>query len=157
MPVPDESNVATSSEAIIGEIPVVTRLAMGSERLRLFLTSGRLILAHVGKRGAGALAMTAFLGKLSGLLEDLFKRSRESLKTRKVDSSSPDRILGFDKDNFYINYSEIISVKLEPLPQGAFIEVLSKNDKLEFWTSMEFEPVTALFRDVLGEKVRIMG
>ena len=52
----DETGVDKLSESVIGFIPVLARLAMGSEKLKLYVTRSGLIVAHGGKRGAGAMA-----------------------------------------------------------------------------------------------------
>ena len=59
------------SENVLGEIRVVARLALGIEQLMLFVTEARILVAHVGKRGAGALATSALFGRLSGGFEDI--------------------------------------------------------------------------------------
>lgn len=152
---PDPYVSGFSSEAILGQIPVRTQLKLGTERLRLFVTDHRLILAHVGKRGATALATTSLLGRLSGALEDLLKGGQESLKKRKIEASSPQEILDADKDNFYLAYSEIVEVALDELPGAVSIQILAKNDKLQFVTSMNFESVLAILRENFGDRLTI--
>ncbi len=105
--------MAQSSEAVLGKIPVIARLALGAEHLSLSLTSSRIVVAHVGKRGAGAVATISFFGRLSEALEDLFKRGRESVRQRRTEALSPEGILAAGKDNFSIGYDEIRSCPLD--------------------------------------------
>jgi hypothetical protein len=64
-------DLSGGQETILGEIPVFARLSIGTERLRLLVTGSRLIIAHDGKRGTGALGVTSLFGRLSGVVEDL--------------------------------------------------------------------------------------
>lgn len=150
---PDQSGSSFPSEAILAEIPVRTQLALGTERLRLFLTNHRLILAHMGKRGAGALATTSLFGRLSGALEDLFKGGQESLRKRNIGGLSPQEILNADKDNFFLGYNEIVEVGLADLPGRVGIQILTENDKLQLFTLMSFESAFAILHESLGDKV----
>lgn len=152
---PDPSVSAFSSEAILGQIPVRAQLKLGTERLRLFVTDHRLILAHVGKRGAAALATTSLLGRLSGALEDLLKGGRESLKKRKIEASSPQEILEADKDNFPIGYNDIVRLELHPANDLVRITIFTKEEKLEFVTLTDFEKLLGLFTGVIRGKVSV--
>jgi hypothetical protein len=142
-------------EKIVGDIQVVARLAMGSERLRLFFTDRRMILAHVGKRGAGAVSVTSFFGWLSGGVEDLFKRGRESVNQRGVQSRAPAQILALDKDNFDVNYTEVVSGEVVQEEFSTVIRFLTTNDKLEFRTGKRFEDVVSMIKPFLGQKLSI--
>ena len=142
-------------EKIVGEIQVVARLAMGSERLRLFFTDRRMILAHVGKRGAGAVSVTNFFGWLSGGVEDLFKRSRESVSQRGVQSRTPDQILALDGDNFDVKYAEVVSGEVVQEEFSTVIRLLTTDDKLEFRTGKRFEDVVSMLKPFLGQKLSI--
>ncbi len=90
---------------LVGELRVNTRLMLGSERLRLLFTDTRLIVDHAGKRGAGAVAGTSILGRLSGALEDLFRSGGESARRRGIRNMSPGQVLRSHRDNFAIKYS----------------------------------------------------
>ena len=70
--------MSPESESILGEIPVVARLALGIEQLILFVTGSRIIVAHLGKRGAGQLVTSALFGRLSGGFEDGVRSGGES-------------------------------------------------------------------------------
>jgi hypothetical protein len=143
------------SEVVLGELQVITRLAMGSERLRLLLTSRRIIIAHVGKRGAGAVTATSLLGRLSVALEDLFKRGRESLSIRKAEAMSPEEVIAADEDNFAISLEDIVNAKLEETPNWTRLTVLTKNEKLEFLTSLKLTWVVGLLEGALGPKLTL--
>src|SRR5205809_6777881 len=97
----------------MAEIPAYARLALGSERLVIFLTSTRMIVASIGKRGAGALATTSFFGGLSGAFEDIFKLGREYAVSRRLETLIPEMILASVNDNFAICLLEIVWVDVE--------------------------------------------
>jgi len=142
-------------EKIVGEIQVVARLTMGSERLRLFFTDRRIIFAHVGKRGAGAVSVTNFFGWLSGGVEDLLKRGRESVSQRGVQSRTPAQILALDRDNFDVKYTDVVSGEVVQEEFSTVIRLLSTNDKLEFRTGKRFEDVVSMLKPFLGQKLSI--
>ncbi len=142
----------TEREAILGEVPATALLQIGREHLRLFLTSHRVIIAHTGKTGAGALASASLLGKLGGALENLVTGSRQRSKTESR-ALKPREILQADKDNFYVSYDEVVGVELDESAGRLGITVVTKDDKFRFQTAMPFQPVTDLFRTVLGDKV----
>lgn len=142
-------------EKIVGEIQVVARLAMGSERLRLFFTDRRIVLAHVGKRGAGAVSVTNFFGWLSGGVEDLFKRGRESVRQRGVQSLTPAEILALDRDNFDVKYMEVVSGEVIQEEFSTVIRLLTTDNKLEFRTGKRFADVVSMLKPFLGERLSI--
>lgn len=144
-----------SKEEIVGEVPVSGRLALGTERLKLYLTNQRLIFARLGKRGTGALATSSLLGKLGGALEDLLQGGKESFKKKRTPASSPQEILDADKDNFPLTYSDVVRIELDPLGGLVGIMVLTKDDKLEFVTPMDFEKLLSIFQGVLPGKVSV--
>lgn len=141
------------SEKIVGMIPVLTRLAFGSERLNLYVTERRIIIAHIGKRGAGAVAGTTLLGRLSSAFEDLLKTGKESRGKRKLESSHPSDILRADKDNFAISYEDIVQVDVNQDPRLVVITIISKDLKLEFMTRNSFENVVNVLSERLGSKL----
>ncbi len=149
--------MGTADETLIDEIPVTVRLSMGSERLRLFLTGTRMIVAHAGKRGTGALATTSFFGRLSSVVEDLFKGGKESLRKKTLERMSPSEILSADKDNFSIAYDEIVSVSLEKAPYTTLMTILTREEKLEFSTPLGFDELTRALERVLEAKLAIKG
>ncbi len=84
-----------------------TRLQYGSERIRLLVTSSRIIVDHGGKRGPGAVAGTTILGQLSSGLEGLFKSGGDSRKKKKMEKLGPSQVLRAHKDNFAIGYGQV--------------------------------------------------
>ena len=144
--------MSADSETVLGEIPVVARLALGSEHLTIFPTTTRLIIAHVGKRGAGALAAVSFFGRFSGAVEDLFKTGREFRGKQKLRRLSPDEILARDKANFSIRREEIVRVELDEMPSLTSITILTGDEKFEFLSRSSLDMVEGLF-DGLGSKL----
>ncbi|HZY93300.1 MAG TPA: hypothetical protein VFE98_00355 [Candidatus Bathyarchaeia archaeon] len=141
-------------EQILGEIPVVTRLAIGSERLRLLITTSRILIVHIGKRGAGALATSSLFGKLSGVVEDALKTGRESLRQSAKRRLVPSDVLAADKDNFPLSYNDIVSVDITDLGLLVSLTILSKDDKFQFRTQMKYELIVELFEKTLSSKIR---
>ena len=140
---------------LVGELRVNTRLMLGSERLRLLFTNTRLIADHAGKRGAGAVAGTSILGRFSGALEDLFKSGGESARRRGIRNMSPDQVLRSHRDNFAINYSEVVSVNVVQTLTVHGITILTRDDKFEFSTRARFNEVAELFTKTLSEKLSL--
>ena len=144
------------TEIILGEIPVVMKLNVGSERLSLFLTKNRILVARVGKRAVGSEASFPAFAALSGPIEALFKWRRESSKKKNVESLSPEGILAADKDNFPIPYQQVVSVEIEKTEFTTRIMLLTTQDKMSFTTPLGFEKVLRLFREQVGEaKLRV--
>lgn len=139
-------------ETILGEIPVVARLALGSQRLTLFPTNTRIIVASVGKRGAGALATVSFFGRLSGAVEDLLKGGKEFRSKQKLRTMSPGEILSHDKANFSIAFDDVVRVELEEMPYSVGITVLTRDEKFEFFTRLHSDNVAKLL-GILGTKL----
>ena len=139
----------------MGELRVNTRLMLGSERLRLLFTNTRLIADHAGKRGAGAVAGTSILGRLSGALEDLFKSGGESARRRGIRNMSPDQVLRSHRDNFAIKYSEVVGVTVAQTLTVHGITILTRDDKFEFTTQARFNDVVELFTKTLSEKLSV--
>jgi hypothetical protein len=125
---------------------------LGTEHLRLYLTKNGVIVARVGKRGAGALAGLSLLGKFSSGLEGLFGR-KTLPKTKGFKGPSSEAILRADKDNFYIAYDDIVRVEIVESSSRVGFLVLTTNDKLNFQTPMRVEHVLSLLNGVLGPKV----
>jgi hypothetical protein len=145
----------SSAERILGEIPVVTKLALGSERMSLFMTDSRILVAHVGKRGAGAAVSINLLGKLSGALEDLFKSRKESVGKRRMKSAGVKEILAADKDNFSIRFDEVVNVTITQGVSLTGLMILTGNDKFEFSTRLPVDRVVELFTPSLAPKVTV--
>ncbi len=143
------------SEVLVGELRVNTRLMLGSERLRLLFTDTRLIVDHAGKRGAGAVAGTSILGRLSGALEDLFRSGGESARRRGIRNMSPGQVLRSHRDNFAIKYSEVVGVTVVQTLTVHGITILTRDDKFEFTTQARFNDVVELFTKTLSEKLSV--
>jgi len=147
--------MSRESESIVGEIPVVARLSLGIERLILFVTDTRVIVAHAGKRGAGAYATSALFGRLSGGVEDVVKSGGESLGKRALHSITPAKILAADKDNFHLRFEEIISVRLVETPFTREMTVLTTDDKFEFQTPQSVDSIIELLQVHLESKLTV--
>ena len=147
----------SSAERILGEIAVVTKLALGSQRMSLFVTDSRILVAHVGKRGAGAAVSVNLLGRLSGVLEDLFKSGKESAGKRRMKSAGVKEILAADKDNFSIKFEEIVNVTLTQGARLTGLTILTQSDKFEFSTPLPIVAVTKMFTPRLAPKITLIG
>ena len=145
--------MAESPEALSGEFVVFTRLAFGTESLRLLFTDTRIIVDRMGKRGAGGIPGTAILGKLSSALEDIFKSGRESGSKRASRMMSPGQILASHKENFAIDYNEVVSVTVEQTPTLPGIILVTTNQKYVLSSRARFDHIVSLFREKLGDKL----
>lgn len=139
-----------SVESVLGEIHVVAKLEMGSEKLILFPTNLRIIFARVGKRGAGEMAGVGMFGRLSGILENLFKGSRESLSGHGLGSLSPARILASHHDNFVLSYGEIVRIEVRKELFTTRIMIVTDRDKLEFYTGVPLDKI----ENALGKNLK---
>ncbi len=146
--------MSNEPETVLGEIPATAKLSLGTERLKLVVTSTRIIVLHIGKRGAGALATTSLFGRLSAAFEDFFKGSRESLEKRKVEKLGPGELLAFDKDNFAIGYEEIVSVEVDEMPFSTKITILTRDDKYQLFTRYGTGQIAGLLARELGGRVK---
>jgi hypothetical protein len=142
-----------TSEVVLGEIPAQTRLSLGSEQLKLVITTRRIIVAHLGKRGAGSVTATSLLGGLGRAFEELVKGSKESVTRKKFDDLSPARILAAHGDNFAIAYEEIVSVDILETPGLTGITLISKDNKFEFTARLKVDGVVRLLNQNLNEKL----
>jgi hypothetical protein len=141
------------TETVLGEIPVIARLQLGSEHLTLVPTETRIIVVHLGKRGTGALATGQFFGGLSGAIEDLFKTGKESLARQRQETPTAQKILESNKDNFAIGLDEIVRVDVRETPGLVALTILTKNEKLELSARWRFDHVAELLGKILGEKL----
>ena len=139
-----------SVESVLGEIHVVAKLEMGSEKLILFPTDSRIIVARVGKRGAGEMAGVGMFGRLSGVLENLFKGSRESLSGHGLSSLSPTQILASHRDNFALSHAEIVRIEVRKELFTTQIMIITDRDKLEFYTGVSLDKI----ENALGKNLR---
>ncbi len=145
--------VAPASEVLLGELSVMARLTMGVERLRLVVTSNRIIVAHLGKRGVGTDSAAAILGGLRAGLEDLLRTGKESLSKRSSKSLTPDQLLRVDKDNFEIRYDEIVRVTLVQRDFSNHLTILTGREKLEFSMFTKFDSAVKLLEGPLGNRL----
>ena len=130
-----------------------TQLKFGSERIRLLVTSSRIVVDHGGKRGPGAVAGTSILGQLSTGLESLFKSGGESRKKKKMEKLGPSQVLRAHKDNFAIGNGEVVNLTVEKALPLNKITILTGDDKYEFLTQTLFDTVVALFSKTLEDKM----
>ncbi len=147
--------LSDATEELLGELSVSTRLRLGSEHLRLLFTSNRLVVDHVGKRGAGAVAGSGILGKLSGAFEDLFRSGNESARRRGIVKMSPGQVLRAHRDNFAILYSEVVNVIVEQTVGLNSLTILTGDDKFEFLTRTRFDSVVEIVSKTLGDRVTV--
>ncbi len=147
--------LSEATEELLGELSVTTRLKLGSEYLRLLLTSNRIVVDHVGKRGAGAVAGSGIFGKLSGAFEDLFRSGNESASRRGIVKMSPGQVLRAHRDNFAILYGEVVSVLVEQTVGLNSLTILTGDDKFEFLTRTRFDSVVEMVSKTLGDKVTV--
>jgi hypothetical protein len=141
---------------IHGDLRVVARLAMGLEYLRLFFTDRRIIVAHIGKRGAGSQATLSFFGRLSAVIEELLKGGRESVGKGKLGESAPEEILASDRDNFFVSYSDIVELTLDQTSVRPRLIILTRDDKFQFTVLGMPTNLTELLEKVLHWKLRIL-
>jgi hypothetical protein len=147
--------LSDATEELLGELSVTSRLKLGSEHLRLLFTSNRIVVDHVGKRGAGAVAGSGILGKLSGAFEDLFRSGNESARRRGIVKMGPGQVLRAHRDNFAIQYSEVVSVIAEQTAGLNSLTILTGDDKFEFLTRTRFDSVIEMVSKTLGDKVTV--
>ncbi len=131
------------------------RLAMGSERLNLYVTRSGLVVAHVGKRGAGAMAGMSFFGKLSGAVEDLLKGGKEAIEKRERNKSNPREILRANKDNFLLTSNDIVKVELDTFRSPVRLVLVTQSEKFQLSTPMAAKPLESLLRQTLNDKVSL--
>ncbi len=147
--------MSEESEQFLGEIPVKAQLIIGSEQLRLLLTSSRIIVARVGKRGAGTLAGTTLFGRMSEALENIVKGGRESLGKRKLEVRTPQSVLAAHKDNFAFGYEEVVNVTLSEGSHTTSISMLTRDDKYEFTTPLTLDKVVAFLEPKFGMRLAV--
>jgi hypothetical protein len=123
--------------------------------LILYFTDQRIIVGHLSKSGAGAVAPTFMFGSIGAALGGLFGR-RKSLHGRsKSEYPSPGQILASHEANFSVSFDEIVTVDLT---QGSYknrIAILSKNDKFDLASSSRFELIRSLFENAVKDRVKI--
>ncbi|HWY28777.1 MAG TPA: hypothetical protein VNW25_05910 [Candidatus Sulfotelmatobacter sp.] len=148
--------MSDQGEQVLGEIPVVARLSVGSERLTLYFTTTRIIVAHLSKRGVGSPAMGSFFGWISGAVEDIFRGGKESVTKHAMKLSTPQGILAADKGNFSIQYQEVVSVAVDLGEPLARFTILTRDEKLVFTTRARRQVLLDLLRKVMDPKVVVI-
>lgn len=139
------------SESILGVIPVTFPRRIGFERLGLYVTSTRIIIAHESRKGLGALALAPLLGRYSGSTDN---SAREQKRGKgKVDAISPERVLDAHKDNFALGYEELVSVELHESSGVTSITILTREDKFQFSSGTGLRDVADLLSRNLGSKL----
>lgn len=140
-------------EPILGAVPVFARLAMGTERLVLYITSSGLVVGRVGKRGAGAIVGMSFFGKLSSALEDLVKGGKETIGRREKRSSTAREVLRENKDNFFLSSNDIVRLELDASVVPVSMLLLTRSEKFQLGTSMPAVSLESLLRKALSDKL----
>jgi hypothetical protein len=142
-------------ETILNELRATAVLDMGSERLRLFFTPTRIIVAHGGKYGTPTVT-GSFLGGLSGGLESLFRRGGKSPQQGGKRAPSPGEILALDKDNFAISYNEVVAVVVTETLGRTGLKILTKGDKFQFLTGMNWNRLMEMLSGtVLKDRISV--
>ena len=144
-------------EELWDEIPALARLFVGSEHLTLYLTSGRILVAHGLKSGSGTLVASSAFGSLGGLVRGL-RRRKSPPKNVVPEGFNAKIILGAHKDNFSVTYAEVVSVVVtEPDDPSALtgITMVTGRDKIEFFSRLSVRRLAESFAKGLGGKVRV--
>ena len=144
-----------SSERVIGELSVTTRLAIGHEMIKLYFTGRRIIVSHRSKVGAASIPATFMFGSIGGALSSLFGRGKKGNRKPRSEYPSPNKILASDKDNFSIFFDEIVRVDLTKSSFTNIIAILTGNDKFDFSCRSRFELILALFEYGLTSKLKV--
>jgi len=152
------SSGLVQDEHVLGSVHVKADIRAGHEFLRIFFSEKRMIMAYVGKRGMGNLSAVAFFGDVGSKLEALIMGPGESRRKKKMDAEhtpSPDELLRIDRNNFAINYDEVVQVILERTPYSVDITLLTRDDKYHFTTREQSGKVLKLFQDALSDRVEV--
>lgn len=125
---------------------------IGFEKMKLYVTSKRIIVAHGSKKGRGALALRPLLGRYSGDLEESQEGRDKQVVKSNLQDLSPGMILSSHKDNFALGFEEIVSVDLRE-SEGVDIILLTGEEKFQFSTGTGRDEVKALLAPGLGSKL----
>jgi len=147
--------MSPESESILGEIPVVARLALGIEQLILFVTGSRIIVAHLGKRGAGQLVTSALFGRLSGGFEDVVRSGGESRSKRTLERLTPNKILAANKDNFQVRFDEIVSLRVTDMTHARMMSLVTRDEKFDLRTGNELDSIVGLLQTPLASRLSV--
>ncbi|HZY48087.1 MAG TPA: hypothetical protein VFE96_09850 [Candidatus Bathyarchaeia archaeon] len=145
--------MSEDAEPVIGVIPVNARLEIGFEQLQLIVTSQRIIVVHKAKRGRGGLASIMVLGRHSGDFVDPDKPKSPLGTWIGNERVNVRRTLASNKDNFAVGFSEIVSVRVDEGRDSTTIEMVTGNDKFQFFTKLGPEEVSEMFSQHLGPKL----
>ena len=140
-----------TGERVLGGLEVESPLRFGSERLFLLFTQSRLILAHHAKLGRVSVPMYSLFGKMA---EGLRKPGRKTGSLEKMALMEPDGILGLHRDNFSVEYPQVVSVKVEPAGGKSRITLVTMDQKYELYASpVAVDGVEHDLRSLLGRRV----
>jgi len=109
----------------------------------------------VGKRGAGAVAGSSILGRLSGAFEDLFRSGSEAAKRRGIEKKTPEEVLRAHRDNFAITNREVVNITVIQTPTLNRITILTGDDKFEFSTRSRLDSAVELFGKTLSDRLTV--
>ncbi len=141
------------SESILGVIPATFPRRIGFERLGLYVTSRRIIIAHESRKGLGALALTPLLGRYSGSTDESAKDLGKRAGSSKAQAKSPENVLAAHKDNFALSFEELVSVELREKSGETNITILTREDKFQFTLDMGLTEAVGLLSPLLGTKL----
>jgi len=142
----------SEEEVVLGGLEGNARLEFGSERLLIFLTGKRMILAHRAKIGRGSMTLSSLFGKLATGVDGVMKGGQE---LGKLAGMKPDEILGLDPGNFAIKYGDIVGLEVKKMDRGVSNIVLVEKDRkiVLSVSSIAVDGVKGLLEGLLGEKV----
>jgi len=132
--VPIEARDQLSDEKILGGLEVEAFLRLGREHLFLLFTQKRMLLAHHAKTGAGSIVLSSMLGKMAGG----FRRgSAKAEALRKIAEMDPTRILELHPENFAVDYSRVVTMRVEHESAGgrSKITLVTSEGKYELYAS----------------------
>ena len=141
----------SEEENVLGGFEANARLDFGSERLLVFLTQRRLIMAHKAKLGRVRLTLSSLLGRMAEGVESIGKGGQDLAKMTGV---QPGTILRMNRENFAIDYDDIVSFNAEPGDQNvSTIILVGKDRKVEMSvSSIALNGLWDLIQELFGEK-----
>ncbi len=141
------------SESVLGFITVTFPRRIGFERVGLYVTSTRIIVAHKSRKGLGALALAPLLGRYAGSSDESAREPGRGGKPR-VEAMSAEEVLAGHKDNFALGYDELVSVELRESSGVTSITILTREDKFQFSSDMGLREIAQLLSRNLGAKLQ---
>ena len=132
--VPIETRDQSSTERVLGGLEVEVLLKLGREHLFLLFTQNRMLLAHHVKTGAGSVVLSSMLGKMAGGLR---RGSAKAEALRKIAEMDPTRILELHAENFAVDYSKVVSMRVEHESRAgrSKITLVTSEGKYELYAS----------------------